>query len=249
MGSPFLFFHDSASSSVSTVTIPAGPGGGVRAYRGFLEDLELLHNAIDLRVELAKSTQHLGLKFGGRRESGSQYESPQSGLRAPHPWRKAKEVPVDPRAANIYIFVDSCAFDPTYAPEDASARELFALRRQGKLRLILSHSALDEIEHPNTPEDVKREASKMIYTPPVPLAPEETAKLDAITMILANNGSVERIRQDARHVFDAQRQGSYFVTADAGIIKRRDALRALVAPCEILLPSEMLARYEEMCEE
>ena len=156
-------------------------------------------------------------------------------------------MPVNPLIANIYL--DSCAFDPTYAPEDRAAAELLRLSRLGFVRLQIAHSVAKEIEHPNTPEEVKAAAASMIYTLPVERCPEETARLSAILAILAGNGDPANFREDANHIFEAQKYGSYFVTADGRIQRRSDQLASVVGPLRILLPSETLEIVQEALDE
>ena len=110
----------------------------------------------------------------------------------------------------INNFVDSCAFDPKYAPEDKAAKEIFRLHQEKDLGIIIAHSTQKEIEHPNTPSCVKKEAIGLIYTLPVSLTSEDKSLLKNIEITLAGSGKVENIIQDARHIFEAQRYGSYF---------------------------------------
>ena len=67
-----------------------------------------------------------------------------------------------PYLTNIYI--DSCAFDPKYEPENEAAMVLFEQFKEGKILLETAHSVQKEIDHPNTPQWVKDEARKMNYT-------------------------------------------------------------------------------------
>ncbi len=64
--------------------------------------------------------------------------------------------PINPLITNV--FLDSCAFDPKYHPEDEASMELYKLYDQGELVLHIAHSTQKEIEHPNTPAWVKRAA-------------------------------------------------------------------------------------------
>ena len=56
---------------------------------------------------------------------------------------------INPMISNI--FIDSCAFDPKYHPEEQSSLKLFELYREGKINLIITHSNQKEIDHPKTP--------------------------------------------------------------------------------------------------
>lgn len=147
-------------------------------------------------------------------------------------------MPIDPLITNT--FIDSCAFDPKYEPESTASLEIFRLSEKTDLIIEIAHSTQKEIEHPNTPKWVMDKAKQLNYTIPVQLTPNEKATLRDIERILAGNGRVENITQDARHVFEAQKYGSYFITTDDKILRRANALRRHVG-VEIVRPSEFLA--------
>ncbi len=147
-------------------------------------------------------------------------------------------MPVNPLISNC--FIDSCAFDPKYKPEDKASGEIFDLYKDGKLLIQIAHSTQKEIDHPNTPTWVKREALNLIYTLPVQLTEPEVRKLREIETVLAGNGMVENILQDARHVFEAQKYGSYFITTDSRILDRSSKLHS-VCNVTIVKPSEFLS--------
>lgn len=56
---------------------------------------------------------------------------------------------IDPEYSQF--FLDTCAFDPKYAPEDKSAAGLWQIFEDGILHLVLAHSNQCEIDHPSTP--------------------------------------------------------------------------------------------------
>lgn len=147
-------------------------------------------------------------------------------------------MPINPLRTNNLI--DSCAFDPKYEPEASASVEIFQLANEGKFQLIVAHSTQKEIDHPNTPAWVKAEAQSRIYTLNVQLTANELAVLAKIEAILAGNGKVENIKQDAQHVFDAQKYGSYFITTDKRILLRAEQL-ARECTVSVLRPSEFLA--------
>lgn len=136
-------------------------------------------------------------------------------------------------------FVDSCAFDPKYDPEDKAAIEIFRLYEENELSLIIAHSTQKEIDHTNTPSWVKKEAGGLIYTLDVSLTSQEKTLLHNVENILAGNGNRETIIQDARHIFEAQKYGAYFVTADNRLLRKRREIQELCG-VTILLPSEFL---------
>jgi hypothetical protein len=121
-------------------------------------------------------------------------------------------------------FIDSCAFDPKYAPEDAASAEIFRLHREHALGLEIAHSTLKEVEHPNTPAWVKQAARRLVYTIPKAPTPNEVRYLHQIQTILTGNGKPEKMAQDALHIFEAQKYGSYFITTDDRILKKTDQL-------------------------
>lgn len=151
---------------------------------------------------------------------------------------------LDPRRANN--FLDSCAFDPKYAPEHEAAQEIRALGNCGQVNLVLAHSNQKEIEHPNTPIDVKRDAGGMIYTIQTELNPEEVTRKVRIHAILTGNGKPEKFEADAAHVFEAGKYGGYFITTDQRILGKRDELQA-VCVATIFTPSEWLKVFQSFC--
>src|SRR5215510_4907915 len=98
-------------------------------------------------------------------------------------------MPVNPWITNS--FLDSCAFDPKYHPEDQAAKELFRLHQTEHLGIILAHSNQKEVNHPNTPAWVKAKAARLIYTTSVILTSGESSRLSRIQAILAGNGKLE----------------------------------------------------------
>lgn len=145
---------------------------------------------------------------------------------------------LDPFYANI--FIDSCAFDPKYEPESSSSEEIFKRYDAGDISLVVAHSNLKESEHPNTPAHVKAEAASKIYTIETGLAQHEEQKKKEIWAILTGNGKPEKMEQDANHVFEAHRDGGYFITTDNRILKLRDDLHK-ICNAIIVKPSELLA--------
>jgi predicted nucleic acid-binding protein len=148
---------------------------------------------------------------------------------------------IDPRRTNI--FIDSCAFDPKYAPEHGSAKRLLQMSDDSEINLTIAHSTMKELEHPNVPLTVKRQANARIFTLGVQLTPDELKLKEEILRVLAGNGKRENVIQDAEHIFEAQKYGKFFVTADRGILKRKSQLGQLCGVV-VLLPSEMLRRIE-----
>ena len=149
---------------------------------------------------------------------------------------------LDPRLANN--FLDSCAFDPKYAPENEAARQIRELGNRSVVNLLIAHSNQKEIDHPNTPEDVKREARAMTYTVETYLTQDERKRLAEILAILTGNGNSEKYKADATHVFEAAKYIGYFITTDQRILGKREAL-SRVCSATIFTPSEWLRAFHE----
>ena len=80
----------------------------------------------------------------------------------------------------------------------------------------------------------------MIYTTSVTLTPAERNRGSGIQAILAGNGRPENVADDAHHVFEAQKHGSYFITRDERLLKRAVAIKTECS-VDILRPSQFLA--------
>ena len=145
--------------------------------------------------------------------------------------------PINPLITNV--FLDSCAFNPEYTPEDTASMALYRLYEQGELVLHIAHSTQKEIEHPNTPSWVKKEANTFIFTYKVQLIDEKIKRKKEILTILTGNGNPDQMQNDAEHIFEASKYGSYFVTTDARILKKQTELQKLCGVI-ILKPSEIM---------
>ena len=109
-----------------------------------------------------------------------------------------------------------------------------------KLNLVIAHSTMKEIEHPNTPNHVKALAQDRIFTIPTSLTDIEFRIKQAIWDILTGNGKPENMKADAEHVFEAHKYASYFITTDDRILKKREELEKMGMSCWILSPSELV---------
>jgi hypothetical protein len=149
---------------------------------------------------------------------------------------------ISPWATNSML--DSCAFDPKYSPEHECALELHRLFSENDLPLLIAHSTKKELEHPNTPRWVKAEAAARINSLKTTRTAGELSQLKQIHTILTGNGRPEKYLQDAEHVFEANKYGSYFVTTDRRILVKSEDLSEVVA-VKILLPSEFFRLVEQ----
>lgn len=149
--------------------------------------------------------------------------------------------PPDPRRrAN---FMDSCAFDPKYSPEDDASLRIFSLYKEGSIILNIAHSIVKEIAHPNTPSWVKKEAGAMIYTIQTSLTQNQVVQKRKILRVLTGNGKPEKMAKDAEHLFEASKHCGYFITTDERILQKKRDIHVF---CEAIIvkPSEFLGFYD-----
>jgi predicted nucleic acid-binding protein len=149
----------------------------------------------------------------------------------------------DPRYANN--FLDSCAFDPKYTPEHEAAERIRNLCSDNHINIVIAHSVAKEIEHPNTPNDVKKEAVKMLFSLEVELTQEEQQRLNKIHSILTGNGEPENYQADAQHIFEAGKYVGYFITTDGRILRKQEELCKIPNVPIILKPSEWLDVFDK----
>jgi len=136
--------------------------------------------------------------------------------------------------------MDSCAFDPDDEIEAKASDTLF---KNARLNIMIAHSNLKEIEHPNTPVWVKQEALTRIYTIETNLTLDEIDIKNKIHKILTGNGKPEKMIKDAEHVFESHKYGGYFVTNDKRIIRKRKELSG-ISNARIVKPTELLESLE-----
>jgi hypothetical protein len=141
--------------------------------------------------------------------------------------------------------IDSCAFDTKFEPEASASSEILALADDGKFQLIIAHSTQKEIDHRNTPAEVKKRATERIFSWPVSLTKDEQRIRSEIHRILTGNGKPENVREDSEHVFEAQKYGGHFITTDGRILDRANDLEALCGIC-VLKPSAFLAKAKAL---
>ena len=148
---------------------------------------------------------------------------------------------IDPSYSQF--FLDTCAFDPKYAPEDEAADELWTLYESGVLNLVLAHSNQREIDHPNTPTWVGSKAKSMIYSLPVTLTPAEQRLREGLVALLRGNATSDRHLDDAHHIFEASKYGGFFVTTDHRILKLAAPIYDLCS-VQVMKPTEVVERIK-----
>jgi hypothetical protein len=124
-----------------------------------------------------------------------------------------------------HSFIDSCAFNPVDNDEYTCSRKLLAGSDDGDFMLIVAHSVQKEIDHPNTPGDIKRLSSQAIFTLETNLTSEELVKRDEIRALVRGNAKLGRHESDADHIFELHKYGGgYFITTDNRLLSRSKEL-------------------------
>ena len=119
-----------------------------------------------------------------------------------------------------HSFIDSCAFDPGGMEEAASRRIL-----EKWPNILVAHSVQKELDHPNTPDDVKRMGQAFVYTIETELPPELLSKRDEIRILIQGNAKPGKHKGDADHLFELYKYGGgYFVTTDERLLSYSDEL-------------------------
>lgn len=111
-----------------------------------------------------------------------------------------------------------------------------------EMQIMLPHSVKAEIEHPNTPALVRDRASAFIYSFDTKIASADT--LRQARAIMRGNAASDKHDRDAEHCCDAAIWGSFFVTLDARIIRKRDEMLVLFPGLWIMTPLGWIANLE-----
>ena len=119
-----------------------------------------------------------------------------------------------------HTFIDSCAFNPGGGEEAASRRIM-----EKWPFIIVAHSVQKELNHPNTPEDIKRLGNSFVYTIETELPPELIKKKLEIRALIQGNAQEARHKGDADHLFELYKHGGgYFITTDSRLLDFSETL-------------------------
>jgi hypothetical protein len=147
---------------------------------------------------------------------------------------------IDPHYGNN--FIDANVLDRTGSREDATVHEILRLRDAGAFTLLLPYSVKAEIEHPNTPADVKRRAASFIYSLPLELTEPERATHDRMRAVIQGNAQPGQHLRDAFHLVESAKYGRHFITNDGRLLKKADAIWDMLL-LRVLKPSAFLDAY------
>jgi hypothetical protein len=154
---------------------------------------------------------------------------------------------LDPRFGNN--FIDANFFDCTGGPEDAAVDTILRLHDESAFTLLFPYSVKAEIEHPNTPADVKHRAAQFLYTNKVELTSSEWLTHDKIRALIRGNAQPGQHDKDAFHLVESQKYGGhFFITKDGRLLKKAADIWAMLRPLRVVKPSEFLAAYSTHAE-
>lgn len=119
-----------------------------------------------------------------------------------------------------HAFIDSCAFDPG-GDEELACRRILEKRPS----VIVAHSVQKELDHPNTPPDVKTLAKAQIYTIETGDSPDLRRRKEQIRVLVQGNARPGKHDGDAKHLYELHKfGGGYFITTDERLLTLSDDL-------------------------
>ena len=150
---------------------------------------------------------------------------------------------IDPRIHNS--FVDANFWDISGASlEDAAVSEIMKLYHREDIILIMPHSVKAEIDHPNTPPKIKRQAADLLFTEPTNLTPNEWAMHAKILKMIQGDAKPGRHDRDIMHLFEAEKYGGgYFITKDIRVLKKAREVERMLTSLRVVQPSEFMQYY------
>lgn len=122
--------------------------------------------------------------------------------------------------------------------------EILDLAQRGELSLALPFSVKAELEHPNTPPEIKRAASGMIHILRVELTPNELAIRSKLLILIQENAKPGKHHSDVFHLFQAEKYGGgYFITKDRRLLKKSVEIGCLLASLRVVCPSDFMKYF------
>jgi predicted nucleic acid-binding protein len=151
-------------------------------------------------------------------------------------------VNIHPRYGNN--FIDANTFDRRDPAHDAAVQTILALAEAGKFTLLLAYSVKAEIEHPNTPPEIKRQAARLIYSIEVSLTASERATHARIAALIQGNAQPGKHARDAFHLVESAKNGGrHFITEDKRLLRLAPAIwKELLI--QVLTPQEFVTDYD-----
>jgi hypothetical protein len=152
-----------------------------------------------------------------------------------------KEVNLHPTLGNN--FIDANTLDRAGGPADAGLDKILGLAEGRVFTLLLPYSVQAEIEHPNTPPEVKRLASRLIYSMRVQLTEPEKATHQRIRELIRGNARPGKHDNDAFHLVESAKNGGrHFITNDDRLLKKAPEIWSALL-IRVLTASEFINDY------
>jgi hypothetical protein len=137
--------------------------------------------------------------------------------------------PLDPRICNIGC--DANALDRDGTVTDQLVDRFRKHSETGKLTVVVADGVRGEVQHPQTPHDVKAAVLPQIFNLRPGLNAPQQADRRRVQQILQGNAQPGTHAADASHLSEAAETGcGYFITHDKRILKKRAALHAVLPP-------------------
>ena len=149
-------------------------------------------------------------------------------------------VDLDPRFGNN--FIDANVLDRTGGPEDAAVEEILRLYWKDAFTLLLPYSVKAEIQHPQTPAEVKQKAALLLFSMPVQLTGPELATHEKIRVLIQGNAKPGQHDKDAFHLVESAKYGRHFITNDGRLLKKAAEIWEQLQ-LKVIKPSDFLAAY------
>jgi len=137
--------------------------------------------------------------------------------------------PLDPRICNISC--DANALDQDVSVRDRFVTRFCELSASGTLSVVVAGGVRTEVQHPNTPGNVKDSILPKIFNLRPGLNTSQQAERRRVQAVLQGNARPGKHAADASHLSEAAETGcAYFITHDKRILDKRDDLRNVLPP-------------------
>jgi hypothetical protein len=144
------------------------------------------------------------------------------------PFHPARQ-PLDPRICNIGH--DANALDRDGTDRDRLVTRFCLLSKSGILKVVVAGRVRDEIQHSQTPGEVKAVALPQIFNLRPSLIASQQAERRNVLKVLQGNARPEKHAADSSHLSEAVETGcGYFITHDKRFLKKRSQLYAVLPP-------------------
>jgi hypothetical protein len=150
--------------------------------------------------------------------------SPKNIRRRPIPERA-----IDPRRCNISC--DANALDRDGTTNDQLVERFLKLVESGVINVVVAGGVRDEIQHRQTPWNIKAAFPPRIFNLRPGLNSSQQAERARVRTILQGNANPGTHAADASHLSEAAETGCcYFISNDKRILKKRKELRSALPP-------------------